>query len=84
MGAAQAWYESQSTGLGEEFVVAIELQLIRLQQEPLLYAEVIPKVRRALAPRFPYGLFYTIKGDLIHVLAVIHESRHPDLWPKSR
>lgn len=27
MGAAQAWDESQSTGLGEEFVVAIELQL---------------------------------------------------------
>ena len=84
IGAAKAWYESQCTGLGEEFVAAIELQLIRLQQEPLIYAEVIPRVRRALAPRFPYGLFYTVKRNLIHVLSVMHVSRHPDRWPKSR
>ena len=43
--------------LGEEFVAAIELQLKRLEQAPLLYAEVIPKVHRAPLPRFPYGLF---------------------------
>lgn len=53
IGEAQAWYETQSPGLGEEFVAAIALQLKRLEQAPLLYAEVIPKVHRALLPRFP-------------------------------
>ena len=56
-GKAQEWYELQSPGLGEEFIAAMELQLKRLEQAPLLYAEVIPNVRRALLPRFPYGFF---------------------------
>jgi hypothetical protein len=39
---AQEWYELQSPGLGEKFIAAMELQLKRLEQAPLLYAEVIP------------------------------------------
>ncbi len=62
----------------------MELQLKRLEQAPLLYAEVIPKIRRTLLPRFPYGLFYVVQGDLVHVLAVLHNSRNPSRWPKNR
>ena len=83
-GEAQEWYELQSSGLGEEFIAAIELQLKRLEQAPLLYAEVIPNVRRALLPRFPYGLFYTVRVDLVYVLAVLQDVRNPSLWPKNR
>ena len=84
IGEAQERYELQSPGLGEEFIAAMELQLKRLEQAPLLYAEVIPSVRRALLPRFPYGLFYAVRGDLVHILAVLHDARNPSLWPKSR
>ena len=84
IGEAQEWYELQSPGLGEEFIAAIELQLKRLEQAPQLYAEVIPRVRRALLPRFPYGLFYAVRGDLVHILAVLHDARNPSRWPKSR
>ena len=83
-GEAQEWYELQSPGLGEEFIAAMELQLKRLEQAPLLYAEAIPNVRRALLPRFPYGLFYAVRGNLVHVLAVLHDARNPNRWPKSR
>jgi plasmid stabilization system protein ParE len=81
IGEAQEWYELQSSGLGEEFLAAMELQLKRLAQAPLLYAEVIPDVHRALLPRFPYGLFYAVRGDLIQVLTVLHDARHPKRWP---
>ncbi|PPD03655.1 MAG: addiction module toxin RelE [Methylobacter sp.] len=83
IGEAQAWYELQSPGLGEEFIAAIELQLKRLEQAPMLYAEVIPNVRRALLPRFPYGLFYAVGGNLLHILAVLHNARNPRRWPKN-
>lgn len=82
IGEAQEWYELQSPGLGEEFIAAIELQLKRLEQAPLLYAEVIPRVRRALLPRFPYGLFYAMSDDVIHVVAVLHDARNSKRWPK--
>ena len=81
IGEAQEWYELRSPGLGEEFIAAMELQLKRLVQAPLLYAEVIPNVRRALLPRFPYGLFYAVRGDLIHILAMLHDARSPKRWP---
>jgi len=84
IGEAQTWYETQNPGLGEEFVAAIALQLKRLEQAPLLYAEVIPKVHRALLPRFPYGLFYVVREDLVHILAVLHDKRNPRQWPKAR
>ena len=84
IGEAQEWYELQNPGLGEEFIAAMELQLKRLEQAPLLYAEVIPRVRRALLPRFPYGLFYAVQDNLIHVLAVLHDARNPNRWPKTR
>jgi len=84
IGEAQEWYELQCTGLGDEFIAAMELQLKRLEQAPLLYAEVIPNVRRALLPRFPYGLFYAVRGNLVHILAVLHDARNPKRWPKTR
>ena len=84
IGDAQEWYELQSPGLGEEFIRSIELQLKHLEQTPLLYAEVIPKVRRALLPRFPYGIFFALQDNVIFILAVIHDARNPKLWPKTR
>ena len=84
IGEAQEWYELQNPGLGEEFIAAMELQLKRLEQAPLLYAEVIPSVRRALLPRFPYGLFYAVRGNFVHVLAVLHDARNPRQRPKTR
>jgi plasmid stabilization system protein ParE len=83
-GEARDWYESKNPGLGEEFIAAIELQLKRLEQAPLLYAEITPGVRRALIPRFPFGLFYVVRGNLVHVLALLHNARNPNRWPKNR
>ena len=84
IGEAFDWYEEQSKGLGSEFELAFELQLKRLEQVPLLYPEIVPRVRRTLLPRFPYGVFYTVKNDLVHVLAVIHNVRNPKRWPHAR
>ena len=77
IGEAREWYELQNPGLGEEFLAAMELQLKRLEQAPLLYAEAIPGVRRALLPRFPYGLFYAVRDNLVHILAVLHDALNP-------
>ena len=84
IGEAFDWYEEQSEGLGAEFELAFELQLKRLEQVPLFYTEIVPGVRRTLLPRFPYGVFYTVRNNLVHVLAVIHNARNPQRWPSRR
>ncbi len=60
----------------------LELQLKQLEQAPLLYSEIIPNVRRALLPRFPYGLFYVVRSNFVHIFAVLHDARNPGCWPK--
>ncbi len=84
IGEAFDWYEEQSKGLGNEFELAFELQLKRLEQTPFLCTEIISGVRRTLLPRFPYAVFYTVKDDLVHVLGVIHTARSPKRWPSKR
>jgi len=69
VGEAHEWYEAQSRGLGLEYEAALELQVRRLEQAPLLYQEIVPGVHRTLLPRFPYAVFFIVKGDLVHILA---------------
>ncbi len=66
VGEAHEWYEAQSQGLGSEYEAALELQLRRLEQAPLLYTEVLSGIRRTLLPRFPYGVFYTVRRTMSH------------------
>ena len=84
IGAAHDWYAVQASGLGNEFLAAVDLQVERLKQAPHLYAEVLPRVRRALLPRFPYGLFFTLRGNDIRILAVLHQARGQRAWPTGR
>ena len=51
VGEAYEWYEAQSQGLGSEYEAAVELQLRRLEQAPMLYAEILPGVRRGNCER---------------------------------
>lgn len=67
VGEAHDWYEERSPGLGSEFQ---------------LFPELLPGIRRTLLPRFPYGVFYAVRLDLVHVLAVIHNARNPKRWPR--
>jgi len=77
------WYEDQRPGLGDSFLVAIEATFLALQEHPKFHPRVNERVRRAVVSRFPYGIFYTIDGDLIRVIAVLHHARNPETW-KSR
>jgi toxin ParE1/3/4 len=80
VGRARQWYEAQQVALGEEFLAALGLQFKRLEQAPLLYQEVLPRIRRAVVPKFPYLVFYTVEGDVIHVLSVWHQRANPKRW----
>ena len=46
MGEARKWCDAQSPALGGEFLTAIERQLKRLEQAPLLFGNSPPRVTR--------------------------------------
>ena len=77
---AKSWYERQSRGLGDDFLLCIEEALDRIRLLPEAYREVVPGVRRVITRRFPYGVYYRIDLDQIAVLAVYHSKRDPRGW----
>ena len=77
---AHDWYESQVTGLGSEFLLAIDAALSSIQRMPELYHVVYKNLRRALIRRFPYGIFYLLEEAKIVVIAVMHARRDPETW----
>lgn len=77
------YYESCRSNLGSDFLLCIEGSLSRIQKNPEQYKVVYKRIHRALVNRFPYGIYYTVLGDDVVVLAVLHARRNPEYW-KSR
>lgn len=79
---SQNWYEEQATGLGLQFVEAVDEVLISITRSPLAYPVIRKVARRALTKRFPYGVFFLVEKDLVVVLAILHQARDPELWAR--
>jgi plasmid stabilization system protein ParE len=69
---AYDWYEDRCPGLGDEFIVSIAEVLIRLEQNPEAFPFYHRDFRRALTRRFPYKVFFQIRGNAVIVFRVLH------------
>jgi toxin ParE1/3/4 len=72
-----AWYEGKSPGLGEEFLRMFYARAGEILRSPLLYPRVHNEFRRCLLRRFPYAVYFLIRGDLIVVFGLFHCARDP-------
>lgn len=77
---AIAYYTAQSPGLGAQFAIEIRDGLYRIEQYPLAWHLLGPRVRRYRLKRFPYGLVYAPLPTEIIVVALMHLHRRPDYW----
>lgn len=82
--AAFAWYENERPGLGLEFLGELRAAYNRIAGGPFGYRDVRSGIRRALLKRFPYAVYFTIDGDVVVVVAVLHVSRDPAEWQRRR
>ncbi|MEW6746820.1 MAG: type II toxin-antitoxin system RelE/ParE family toxin [Planctomycetota bacterium] len=71
------WYEAQRTGLGSEFLNAVEQVFHAALENPRRYHVVYRDTGRAHVRRFPYGVFYRIVGNDVVVVACFHGRRDP-------
>ena len=78
--SAARWYEEQATGLGAEFLDALNRRLEDIEEAPERFPRVSPRLRRAMLERFPYSIFFTISRGAIQVVACMHGRRHPARW----
>jgi len=80
---AISYYNSQSEGLGYEFAAEVKRTLERIVQYPDAWLKLSKRTHRCRTNRFPYGIIYQIRKEILLIVAVMHLSREPETW-KSR
>ena len=80
--AAFEWYQREEPDLGFEFLDELRDAYKRIVEGPLKYSVLRPGIRRALARRFPYAIYFSVEGDVVVVLAVLHTARNPAEWQR--
>ena len=79
---ATAWYQERRLGLGEQFVSEINEAIERAVEHPQQYPVVFGDVRRTVSRRFPFAVYFRVRGDMLVVLAVFHGRRNPAVWKR--
>lgn len=74
------YYDDLVFGLGEKFVTEIERCLNIIKTNPLAYPVTKQNVRKAVIIKFPFSILYRVDGNVIYILAVMHQKREPLYW----
>ena len=77
---AVAYYNHQRDDLGSEFLSEFVDSLSRIAEYPNAWQQLTERTRRCLIHRFPYGIIYQNRNDVILVVAVSSLHRKPEYW----
>jgi hypothetical protein len=82
MAQAATWFEPQRAGLGNEFWLAVDAALSRIEANPIGFAKsefAAPDFdfRFALIRRFNYVVHFLVESDEAQIVAVVHGARRP-------
>jgi len=80
---AISYYNMQSEGLGYEFATEVKRTIERIIQYPEAWAKLSERTRRCRTNRFPYGVIYQVREEILLIVAVMYLGREPQTW-KSR
>lgn len=74
------WYAAQAPNLVRRFVDEYDRLVQRLAENPLQFPAARGTIRPAGFNRFPYGLFFRVRFDVVEVIGCLHGSRDPRHW----
>jgi len=80
--AAFDWYEAEEADLGFEFPAGASRYLPTNPRRTFWISGIASGIRRALTRRFPYAVYFSIEGETIVVVAVLHTARDPAEWQR--
>lgn len=75
---AMGYYESQSLGLGGDFLDEFESAVERIYQCPQAWRRISVNHRRIILRRFPYAVLYYCHGEEIIISGVMNLRMDPE------
>ncbi len=76
------WYEGEQDGLGLEFLEELRATFENILDGPFKYENLKIGIRRAFTKRFPYAVYFSVEGEIILIVAVLHTARDPAEWKR--
>lgn len=77
---AVRYYENCQPGLGLEFAEEVYATVARISEYPEAWSPMSKNTRRCLVNRFPFGVIFQIKSDILRIVAVANLHRRPGYW----
>ena len=77
---AADYYRTESQSLSRAFVSEVQRCCELIVEHPESGHIVAGSIRRRLVRRFPYAVLYSVRPDVIRVLAIMNMKRRPAYW----
>ena len=74
------WYAAIRSELETDFAAQVDAAIAQIAVQPALFAVVYRDLRRRRLRRFPYVVYYRLRGQRVEVVAVIHDKQDPATW----
>ncbi|MQM30930.1 MAG: addiction module toxin RelE [Candidatus Accumulibacter phosphatis] len=82
--AAEYYRERGGNPLAQALFAEFEHAMHLLLEHPMLGAVWLHGSRRLVIKHFPYSIAYSLAGQDLRVLAIVHHSRRPGYWRKRK
>ena len=76
------FYDQRRTGLGDEFLSAVDAVQELIRKQPELGRRGLLGTLSFRTRRFPFRVVYELQPDRIWIVAVAHLSRRPGYWAR--
>jgi len=78
--SAKARYKQTSTKLANDVLDELQNAFARISENPDQWRQLARGTHRVILRRSPYVVIYRVRRDVVRVIAVAHDKRHPDYW----
>lgn len=76
------YYNAVQENLGYEFLDEFKRSVQRIMRFPLAWPLFSPRLRRCLVNRFPYGVVYNKKHDVLLIVSILNLHSEPEKWKR--
>jgi plasmid stabilization system protein ParE len=74
------WYENKRTGLGRDFITAVDACLHVISRNPQMYQVIYRSYRRSVVRRFPFSIIYGETDSAVIIYAVFDSRQDAEKW----
>ena len=77
---AARYYEAEQSGLGRALINEVRRACRLIAEQPHASRRERGDIRVRTVQRFPYRVYYRVRGEEILIIAIGHRRRRPGFW----